>query len=294
MRTLIAGTRGSALARTQTGSVIARLRIAAPGTRIDERLIRTHGDTSISAPAGDGLFVKELQEALRAGRIDIAVHSFKDVPTEPVDGLRVAAVPVRTDPREALVGSTLAALPAGARVGTSSPRRAAQLLAVRPDVIPTSIRGNVDTRVAKVRGGDYDAALLAAAGLIRLGIEPDEIIDARDMLPAPAQGALAVEIRDDDHEVAALVAAIDDPATRRCAETERAALRELGGGCMLPVGILAEAGDDRVMRVRGGAVSADGRRVVRIDESVDDDDPVVAGTKIAAALIAAGALEVIA
>lgn len=294
MRTLIAGTRASRLARTQTASVIERIATAAPDARIEERLITTTGDRSSIAPAGDGLFVKELQDALLDRRIDMAVHSFKDLPTEPVAGLRVAVVPVRTDPREAFVGATLSGLPAGARVGTSSPRRVAQLRALRPDVQPMAIRGNVDTRVAKVRDGDYDAALLAAAGLIRLGIRPDEIVDASLMLPAPAQGALAVEIRDDDHDTAALLASIDDPVSRRCAETERAALRELGGGCMLPVGILAEAAGGGALRVRGIAVSPDGARVARTDDLIDDDDPIVAGKRVAATLIAAGALGVIA
>lgn len=291
---LVTGTRASRLARVQTEWIAAQIAASLPHVKITEHLIDTSGDRVRSIPAGDGMFVKELQNALLRGEIDMAVHSFKDLPTEPVAGLRVAAVPVRTDPREALAGATLASLRTGARVGTSSPRRAAQLRAARPDVVPVPIRGNVDTRLRKVRDGEYDAVLLAAAGLIRLGIEPDERIDPAIMLPAPAQGALALEIRRDDPNASAAAEAIEDPLARRCAETERAVLRALGGGCMLPVGVLAELEPEGIVRVRAGAVSPDGRRVVRVEDRVDGTEPADAGRRIANALIAAGALEVIA
>jgi len=234
------GTRGSALALAQVHLVAERL---GPGVEI--RVLRTAGDTSDRPirELGDGVFVTAIEEALRAGDIDLAVHSLKDLPTEEPADLLIAAIPEREDPRDVLVTRSrdgLAGLPQGAVVGTSSPRRAAFLRALRPDALARDIRGNVDTRLRKVRDGEYDAVIVAAAGLRRLGIAFDE----REALPvglcppAPGQGALAVQVRAADAELRARVVALDDPATRIAVTAERELLRLMGGSCEIPLGAL--------------------------------------------------------
>jgi hydroxymethylbilane synthase len=269
------GTRGSALARAQTERVIELLQSAWPGLACEVTPIVTSGDRSQSngvplpAIGGKGLFTAELEEALRAREIDLAVHSLKDLPTEEPDGIVLGAVCLREDARDCLVtreGRTLAQLPAGAVVGTSSLRRAAQLKAVRPDLEVRSIRGNVDTRVRKVREGEYDAALLAAAGIRRLGLEDavTEWLEPASMLPAPGQGALAVQCRAGDEPVLALLAAIEDPETRSEATAERAFLRALGAGCTAPVGAHATATDPGHVRLQALVASVDGAEVVRV------------------------------
>jgi len=255
---LILGTRGSALALAQTRIVADAL-----GANVETRVIRTTGDASSRAlqELGDGVFVTALEDALRAGEIDAAVHSLKDLPTGDRPGLVVAAILPREDPRDVLITSArggLATLARGARVGTSSPRRDAALRLVRPDIVTAPIRGNVETRLAKVACGEYDATVLALAGLRRLGVtvQADEILGLDLMLPAPGQGAIAVQCRADDGGVRDRLTAIDDAPTRAATDAERELLRLLGGSCELALGALASvAGSDIVLDA-----SVDGRR----------------------------------
>lgn len=244
------GTRGSALATTQSGLVADALVAAGAqrGLEVEVELvtITTHGDISRASLVGlseVGVFVTALRTALLAGECDVIVHSLKDMPTAPYEGLELAAIPAREDVRDALCanGRTLAGLHSGSRVGTGSPRRSAQVLALRPDVVTVAIRGNVDTRLAMV-GNDVDAVVLASAGLNRLGRgdEASELFEPSAMLPAPGQGALAVEIADSaPDELAQLVRSLDDGSTRAAVTAERAALAVLDAGCSAPVGAFA-------------------------------------------------------
>jgi len=241
------GTRGGELATWQA-SEVARLIVAAhPAAAVDIRVIRTTGDREASTPVaqigGAGVFTREIETALQEGAIDIAVHSLKDLPTRLADGLALAAIPERADPRDVLVaasGSRLAHLPPGARIGTSSMRRRSQLLARHPHLSMLDIRGNVPTRLAKLDRGEFDALVLARAGLIRLGLDSRaaEIIEPDVVLPAPGQGALAVESRADDGRVMALLQAIDHAPTRLATSAERAFLARVEGGCQAPDGAL--------------------------------------------------------
>ncbi|NUT94027.1 MAG: hydroxymethylbilane synthase [Saccharothrix sp.] len=249
-RTLRIGTRGSALALAQTGHVADALRAA--GADVEIVTISTPGDRS-SAPIaeiGVGVFTSALRDALANGEIDVAVHSYKDLPTAPDPRLSLAAVPPREDPRDALVardGLTLGELPAGSRVGTGSPRRAAQLEALGLGLEIVALRGNVDTRIRKVNDGDLDAVVLARAGIARLGrtAEITETLEPIQMLPAPAQGALAVECRVDDVDTEHLLrSTLDDPASRAAVAAERALLAALEAGCSAPVGALADVVED--------------------------------------------------
>jgi hydroxymethylbilane synthase len=309
---VVLGTRGSALARAQTERIIELLADAWPGIACEARPIVTQGDRTQSSgeplPAigGKGLFTAELEQALRAGEIDLAVHSLKDLPTEePVD-IALGAVCLRDDVRDCLVardGLTLSELPAGAVVGTSSLRRTAQLRALRPDLEVRSIRGNVDTRVRKVREGEFDAAVLAAAGIRRLGLEDavTEWLHGEAMLPAPGQGALAVQCRAGDEPLLALLAAIDDPATRAATTAERTFLRELGAGCTAPVAAYAEALNPEpsdnlsqgALRLRMAAIvaSTDGRDMVRVE---GEGQPEALGERLAREALAAGAARILA
>ena len=250
MSALRIGTRASRLALLQTEIVASRLRQAWPEVALEVVEITTAGDRDRTSPLtsgeGAGWFTSAIQDALLAGEVDVAVHSYKDLPTARPKGLVIAAVPQRADPRDALVsrdGATLAGLPQGAVVGTSSPRRAAQAAALRPDLVLRPIRGNVDTRLAKVDAGEYDAAILAIAGLERLGLaeRASHVFGFEEMLPAPAQGALAVECRRDDSETLRLVAAIDDRELRRLVSAERAFLAALEAGCDFPAAAYAES-----------------------------------------------------
>lgn len=244
------GTRPSALAVAQSGQVAQRLREAGHECELVE--ISSPGDRSLApvVELGVGVFVSSLREALVDGRIDVAVHSYKDLPTAPDPRLVVAAVPPREDPRDALVardGLVLGELPAGSRIGTGSPRRATQLLGLGPEWEVVAIRGNVDTRVGKVRSGELDAVVVAAAGLRRLGRIGDatELLDPVQMLSAPAQGALAIECLADDAALSdALASALDDPLTRAAVVAERAVLATLEAGCQAPVGALADVVSD--------------------------------------------------
>jgi hydroxymethylbilane synthase len=292
------GTRPSALAVAQSELVAARLRAA--GHPAELVTVSTHGDRS-SAPIptlGVGVFVSQLRDALAAGAVDVAVHSYKDLPTAPDGRLTLAAVPSREDPRDALVardGKVLGELPAGATVGTGSPRRIAQLEALGLGLVPVPIRGNVDTRLGKVAAGELDAVVVAAAGLRRLGRidEATELLDPLQMLPAPAQGALAVECRADDPGLAAMLASVlDDEYTRVAVAAERAVLATLEAGCSAPVGALADVVSDltddgrivdRVL-LRAVVGTADGA-LVRASATGDLDEVEKLGAALAAELL---------
>ncbi len=291
------GTRASALARAQTDLVLAKLRAAVPGVECATLVVSTSGDRTQDAGlplpeiGGKGLFTGELERALRSGAIDAAVHSLKDLQTEDAQGIVVAAVCARGDAGECLVtrdGLTLAELPSGAVVGTSSLRRAAQLRALRHDLDLRSIRGNVDTRIRKVREGEYDAVVLAAAGVRRLGLEGEvsEWLSAGTLLPAPGQGALAVQCRADDEPTRALLAALDDPAARAETTAERAFLRALGGGCAAPVGARATTLPGGDVRMDGLVASLDGAEVVRVH---GEGEPEPLGERLAREALRAGA-----
>jgi hydroxymethylbilane synthase len=281
--TLRLGTRASALARTQSQTVADAV-TAATGRPVELVDISTEGDRSAAAIAqlgGTGVFVTALRDALLAGEVDLAVHSFKDLPTAAAPGLVVAAVPPREDPRDALVardGLTLGELPPGSTVGTGAPRRVAQLRALGLGLEVVPIRGNVDTRLGRVRGargsrpgqgpGDLDAVVLARAGLARLGQldAVTETLDPLQVLPAPAQGALAVECREDDAATRGLLAGLDDPVTRACVAAERATLAALEAGCSAPVAAYAEVAegeDGPELFLRASVTAIDGSDSVR-------------------------------
>ena len=265
------GTRGSALALAQSGWIAGELRRLHPGLAIEFVTITTKGDRildrALSQVGGKGLFVTEIENALLAGEIDLAVHSLKDVPTEQPPGLALAAFPPREDPRDVLVSRNdrqLADLPPGAVIATSSLRRTAQLRHARPDLQFTPIRGNVDTRIRKMRLGQADAVVLAAAGLIRLGrvewiaehLEPDVC------LPAAGQGILCLETREDDAGTRELLGPLDSSESRDCAEAERHVIAALGGSCQVPIGALAEQ-NDGALRIRAMVSDPQGERLLR-------------------------------
>ena len=294
-RTQRVGTRASTLARTQTGVVVDAL-----GLPVEIITIVTEGDRSAEALTqlgGTGVFVSALRAALLADEIDVAVHSFKDLPTAAADGIALAAVPRREDPRDALVardGLTLGGLPSGARVGTGSPRRVAQLNALGLGLEIVGLRGNVDTRLGKVASGELDAVVLAYAGLRRLGRQGEvtEVLDPLQVLPAPAQGALAIECRASDAEALSLLAVLDDPDTRAAVAAERALLAALVAGCSAPVGALAEIaeGDDGPeIFLRGSVTALDGSDAVRLSATGPTTDAEGVGQRLAAELIAIGA-----
>lgn len=241
---VIIGTRGSALARAQSAWVGQQLAEAVEGLTWRLEIITTRGDTiqdrPLSAIGGKGLFTEELEASLRDGRIHVAVHSLKDLPTDLPADLMVGAIPRRADPVDVMVGSTLASLPQGAKVGTGSTRRKALLKDLRPDLTISGIRGNVDTRLAKLAEGQYDAILLAAAGLDRLGLEVErDPLPVETFVPAPGQGALGIQCRRTDGRTQEALTAIDHAMTRICCLAERTFLAELGGGCSVPAGALA-------------------------------------------------------
>jgi hydroxymethylbilane synthase len=302
-RTLRLGTRRSALALAQAQTVAETLRADGHDVQLVE--VVTQGDRSadaVTAIGGTGVFVTELRQRLLAGEIDFAVHSLKDLPTAAAEGLVVAAIPPRADPRDALVsrdGLALAELPAGTVVGTGSPRRAAQLHAAGLGLSVVPIRGNVDTRLRKVAEGEVDAVVLAAAGLARLGRldEAAEILDPAQMLPAPGQGALAVECRHDDETLRTILAVLlDDESTRAAATAERLVLARLEAGCTAPVGALADVaeGDEGPeIYLRAVVVAVDGSRALRmsITGPVADSDELA--IRLAAQMIDEGAADLI-
>ncbi|MCH8064746.1 MAG: hydroxymethylbilane synthase [Chloroflexi bacterium] len=297
--TLVAGTRGSRLALAQSELALQALRDVHPRLRFEVREIRTEGDrrpdASLATIGGQGVFVKELEAALLRREIDIAIHSLKDVPAQPAIGLTLACFPQRGDARDALVtrgGRTLAELPSGARIGTGSSRRAVQLRQLRPDVETADIRGNVDTRIRKVDEGQYDATVLAVAGLERLGVRERaaEVFSVDAMIPAAGQGALVLQVRADDKEAAALLLPIDDADTRHSCQAERAFLARLGGGCRLPFGVVAEV-DGEELRIRGFISDAPGDRTFRADASGSVAEAAAIGTRLAEQLLDQGAAE---
>ena len=274
------GSRGSALALIQDHTVIGRLKTNSPNLNFEVDTGRTRGDadqTSRLAGMGLGIFVKELEEELLSGKLDIAVHSLKDMPTLLADGLVLGAVLSREAPRDVLVnrfGATLDSLPDGSRIGTSSPRRAAQLQMFAPQVKIISIRGNVETRLRKAQGDEADGAILAAAGMIRLGLEAQitEYLSSTQFVPPPGQGILAVECREDDHHMVALLSAIDDTDTRYEATAERAFLERLGGGCSVPVGAFAKCTDNE-MKMTIFMSTEDGRKNFTSEVNGPKSDP---------------------
>ena len=293
------GTRRSPLALTQSRWVAETL-TTRTGRAVQLVEITTHGDVSrepLAVIGGTGVFVSALREALLAGQVDLAVHSLKDLPTSDPPGLRLAAVPPREDPRDALVardGLTLAELPAGARVGTGAPRRAAQLRALGYGLEVVAIRGNVDTRLRYVVEGKLDAIVLARAGLARLGRldAVTEVLDPLQMLPAPGQGALAVECRSDDGGTATLLAELDDAYSRAAVTAERTLLRTLEAGCSAPVGAYAdvvEGEQEPELYLRGVVASVDGTGSVRLSATGACDDAAGVGERLATALLAEGA-----
>ena len=302
MSALRLGTRGSALARAQSSTVAAAL--GELGRKVELVEISTAGDRSSEAIAtlgGTGVFVSALRDALLAGEIDLAVHSYKDLPTAPAAELAIAAVPRREDPRDVLVardGLTLAGLVVGATVGTGSPRRIAQLHALGYGLVPVPIRGNVDTRLGKVVAGEVDAVVLARAGLARLDRldAVTETLDPLQMLPAPAQGALAVECRAGDSELRVLLATLDHQDTRAAVTAERALLAALEAGCTAPVGALAEVADGEdglELFLRGSVTAVDGSDAVRLSATGPVNTAESIGRRLAAELIADGASELL-
>ena len=295
------GTRRSLLARTQSELVAVALR-----ARLDRDVVlvevTTEGDLSaapLASMGGTGVFVSALRDALLRGEVDVAVHSLKDLPTTPAEGISLVATPTREDPRDVVVardGLTLGELPVGSRVGTGSPRRAAQLQALGLGVEVVGIRGNVDTRIGKVASGEYDAVLLARAGLARLGRvdEATEVLDPLQMLPAPGQGALAIECRTSDTALVEELAVLDDHATRASVTAERAVLATLEAGCSAPLGALAEVveGDDGdELWIRAIVLSPDGGLSIRMSATGDVDDAAATGNRLASEMLADGAAD---
>ena len=292
---LVIGSRGSQLALWQAKWIGARLAERGQETRIE--IIKTTGDKITDVPLAKvgtkGLFTKEIEEALLDGRIDLAVHSLKDLPTEVPAGLSIAATPPREDARDALVGVRLGELPAGAKVGTSSLRRAAQLRAVRPDLTIESVRGNLDTRLRKLDEGQYQAIVLAAAGLTRLGWADRiaEILQPDVMCPAVGQGTLAIETRTEG-VASEVCAALDHGATRAAVTAERAVLASLGGGCQVPIGAYAEIAGS-ALRLIGVVIAPDGSLMVRKSDLGAVVNAAEIGRRVGAALLAAGAREIL-
>ena len=303
MAVLRLGTRGSLLALAQSKWTAAALE--GNGAReVSLEVIRTVGDEHLDQPlheiSGKGVFTRELDEALLSGRVHLAVHSLKDLPTVLPEGLCIAATPCRVDPRDVLVGpegtsTKLASLKEGAVVGTSSLRRVALLNAFRRDVTPRTIRGNVDTRLRKLDDGQFDAIILAGAGLTRLGLagRANEWLERTSWLPAPGQGALGIVTRTEDAETRRLVAALNDPDSFAAVTAERTFLEALGGGCQVPIGALGIPYDER-LRMWGLVASPDGRRVVRGDLTGSLTDPQALGHKLAELLRERGAEAILA
>jgi hydroxymethylbilane synthase len=294
---VVIGTRGSALARWQAAYVARVLTAAHPGLEIEERILVTEGDRVQTGPVvdlgGKGVWVKEIEDALLAGTIDLAVHSLKDVPAELAPGLALVAIPERADPRDALVsrsGQGLAALPPGSRVGTSSLRRVCQVLAARPDLRVELLRGNVDTRLRKVAEGVVDAGILACAGLDRLGVAAriTERLSLDQMLPAIGQGALAIEARADDARIRALTRVLSDSAAEVTVAAERGLLAGLGVGCRTPVGGHAVLREGRVV-LRGLVGRPDASEMIRQEVSGPPSDASALGADLARRLLARGA-----
>lgn len=292
MARLRIGSRGSQLALWQANHISALLRER--GHQVELEIIKTTGDkitdVALANVGTKGMFTKEIEEALAAARVDLAVHSLKDLPTEVPPGFAIAAITKRENPRDVFVSkkySRVEDLPHGARVGTSSLRRQAQIKALRPDLDIYPLRGNVDTRIRKLEAGEYDAIILAAAGVNRLGLTAHvkQIIPAEILCPAAGQGALGIETRDDDTGTRKLVMFLDDAAARATTTCERALLNKLGGGCQVPIGAFAEVRNGR-LHLEAVVAHPDGSKVIR--ESRDGDDPEALGSQVGEILLRRG------
>ena len=298
---LIFATRPSTLARLQTQWVIHALQTLHPNLQCEEKIIITQGDKILDKPLPEigckGLFTQEIESELLNGNVNCAVHSLKDLPVEKPAGLTVGCIPVRAEVRDVLISANryvLATLPANASVGTSSLRRAAQILSLRPDIRTQSLRGNVDTRLRKALDGQYDAIILSGAGLTRLGLDSHvtEWLSLSVMLPAPGQGALALQCRADDHSTLSLLAALDDDSTRKAVTAERAFLRGLGGGCAVPVAAYAVTSEQSsVISLTGLVISEDGKKVVKVRGQ--GTDSLQLGNELAQKAIQQGANEIL-
>lgn len=297
MRTVVIGARGSSLSLCQAEIVRVKLEARCRDHRVVIKTIKGRADRRPDVPlvafSGEGIFVKELEAELTGGEIDCAVHSLKDLPLAAPEGLTIAAITEREEARDAFIsrsGQGFDEVPSGARIGTSSPRRISQLRCRRQDVEFADIRGNVDTRLRKLQDGRYDAIVLAACGLMRLGLEDriTELLSFERMLPEPGQGALGVEARSNDHDMMEILRGLDHAPSRACAEAERSFLRALGGGCRVPIAAYASC-DNRALRLEGAVVSADGRHALRdrLDGSLAD--PVALGERLAKQLLSQGA-----
>ena len=299
---LVIGTRSSQLALWQADYVISRLQEKYPELKIEKRLMTTKGDRVLDAPlakiGGKGLFTKELENAMLSGDIDIAVHSLKDMPVVVPEGLIITAITSREDPGDALVSpeyKIFAALPAGAKVGTSSLRRKAQLLHARPDLDIRDLRGNVNTRLKKLEEEGFDGIILAAAGLKRLGFTDriTDILPKSMVLPAVGQGALAIEAREDAKEIREMLDFLDDKETRACTEAERAFLATVEGGCQVPVGVYALPDEEGGLKVEGVIASLDGARLYRDAVQGPAADCMKLGRQLAEKLLDAGGREIL-
>ncbi|MEV6818545.1 hydroxymethylbilane synthase [Nocardiopsis dassonvillei] len=289
-QTVRVGSRGSHLAKTMVGELLDQLRTAHPDVSWTQRTIMTTGDmdrtTSLAelSASGAGVFASQVEAALLAGEIDVAVHSLKDLPTTPTPGTVLAAVPARHDVRDALCGAALDTLPQGARVGTSAPRRIGQLLRARPDVRPTPIRGNVPPRLRQMRAKGWAGLLLAAAGLRRLGLSDQitEVLDPWEWPPSPAQGTLGVQVRTgaEDAWLQELLSIVHDPATDVAVRAERALLAALEGGCYVPIGAMAVV-EGSSLRLLGQVTAVDGSRVVRAEKTGSPQHPEALGVQVA-------------
>ena len=290
------------MALWQASYVAEAIKKEHPSYCVELRELTTKGDRILDAPlakiGGKGLFTKELEQAMLDGAVDLAVHSLKDMPTEVPDGLVIGAITTRLDPGDAFVSAHYAAvedLPVGARVGTSSLRRRAQLLAVRPDLTICDLRGNVNTRLAKLDAGEFDAIVLAAAGLKRLGFERRirSILPRSVMLPAVGQGALAIECRAGDATILSTIAFLRDAGMTTAAQAERAFLRRVEGGCQIPVGVYAEVDADGQISIDAMIASVDGQRICRSDAYGAGEQAEALGTALAEELLDAGGREIL-
>jgi hydroxymethylbilane synthase len=294
------GTRGSKLALWQAHWVQAAIQSRHPGVSVEIQVIKTKGDKILDVPlakvGGKGLFVKEIEEALLAGQIDLAVHSMKDMPADLPDGLCIGAIPERERPHDVLISQngTLESLKTGAVIGTSSLRRAAQLRYTRPDISILPLRGNLDTRLRKLDAGDMDAVVLAAAGVRRLGLQDriTEYLDESLMLPAAGQGALCIEIREDDPRTSGIVSQLDDPVTRGAVSGERAFLHRLGGSCQVPIAAYGKIEADTLL-LSGLVADVDGSTLIREQMTGSKESPEDVGIQLAEKLMNRGAIDIL-
>jgi hydroxymethylbilane synthase len=298
---IVIGTRGSKLALWQANWVKTSILQRHPETAVELSIIKTKGDKILDVPlakvGGKGLFVKEIEEALLDGRIDLAVHSMKDMPAEIPEGLEIGAIPEREEPRDVLItreGKPLETLPKGAKIGTSSLRRSAQLLHARPDLEIVSLRGNLDTRLRKLESESLDAIVLAAAGVLRLGLADriTQVLDEATMLPAVGQGALCIEVRQNDALISPIMKEMDDPETRRVVLGERAFLNRLEGGCQVPIAGHGDLEDD-AYTLTGLVCDVDGTRRIKHSLTGTADQSETIGVQLAETLLAKGAGEIL-